>query len=400
MSVMSMRPQSSTSPRLLSLDTYRGLTVAGMILVTDPGTYNAVYSPLLHAAWMGATPTDMIFPSFLFIVGVAITLSFASRIEQGASRGKLALHTLRRTLLLLLLGLLVNGFPYYHLSSIRIPGVLQRIALCYFFSAMLYLAVCNRRDKHSYKTEKLPWIFTGTLVAILAGYWLLLMYVPVPGIGAGRLDSYGNLPAYVDRMVFGIPHLWAYGLTPGRGVTYDPEGILSTFPAMCSTLLGVLVGWWMRTPTTGKRKVLVLAIAGIVLASLGWVLSAWMPMNKRIWTPTFALVSEGVSVVLFSLFYWLIDLRGWRSWVEPARVFGSNAILAFVVSGCLTTSADLIQISDGGKGQSSFHAWAYLHLFATWLSPIHASLFYAISVVLLNLALLYPLYRARIFIRV
>jgi predicted acyltransferase len=400
MPMMSVGAQASTSTRLLSLDTYRGLTVMGMILVTDPGTYNAVYAPLLHATWVGATPTDMIFPSFLFIVGMSITLSFASRIDRGATRTRLALHTLRRTLLLLLLGLLVNGFPYYHLSSMRLPGILQRIALCYFFSAMLYLVIWKRESQNVPQKEKLPWIFGGVFIAILAGYWLLLLYTPVPGIGAGHLDSYGNFPAYIDRMVFGIPHLWAYGLTPGRGVTYDPEGILSTFPAMCSTLAGIMAGWWLRTRASESRKVLVLAIAGIMLACLGWILSVWMPLNKRIWTPTFALLSIGVSLVAFSLLYWLIDLRRWQSWIEPARIFGSNAILAFVVSGCLTTLADLIEIPDGGKAQISLHTWTYIHVFTTWLSPIHASLLYAVSVVLINLALLYPLYRAHIVVRV
>src|SRR5271170_1142794 len=226
------RPADTTSStprkseRLVSLDVYRGLTIAGMILVTDPGTYSAIYWPLRHAEWTGGTPTDMIFPSFLFISGVAMTFSFAARTARGETRGQLAMHLVWRAALLIVIGLVLNGFPLFHLQTLRIPGILQRIALCYLGGGLLYLACVAKtlRSKVS--------ILAGVILAILAGYWATLKLVPVPGFGAGRLDSLGNLPAYLDRAVFGINHLWAYGLTPGYGVTYDPEGIVSTLPAL------------------------------------------------------------------------------------------------------------------------------------------------------------------------
>ena len=219
--------------RLVSLDVYRGLTIAGMILVTDPGTYSAIYWPLRHAEWNGWTPTDMIFPSFLFISGVAMTFSFAARTARGETRRQLAAHLVWRAALLIVIGVVLNGFPLFQLHTLRIPGILQRIALCYLGGGLLYLACITKtlRVKVS--------ILAGAIFTILAGYWAALKLIPVPGFGAGRLDSLGNLPGYIDRAVFGTNHMWAYGLTPGYGVTYDPEGILSTLPALTLLLAGV-----------------------------------------------------------------------------------------------------------------------------------------------------------------
>src|SRR5580704_7914821 len=195
--------------RLISLDALRGAIVAGMILVTDPGTYSAVYWPLLHARWDGVTPTDMIFPAFLVIVGVATTLSFASRLERGASQKRLMIHVLRRSGILLLLGLLMNGFPDYYWHTIRIPGVLQRIALCYLAGSLLYLIVSNIFDnKEGVQAVRRSSMIGAVLLAILALYWALLKLYPVPGFGPGRLDSLGNLGAYIDRSVFGVSDMW------------------------------------------------------------------------------------------------------------------------------------------------------------------------------------------------
>jgi predicted acyltransferase len=389
-------PVSSFSDRLVSLDVYRGVTIAGMILVTDPGTYSAVYWPLVHAAWNGATPTDMIFPSFLFIVGVSITLSFATRMERGAGRRDLAWHVLRRSAIIFFLGLLVNGFPDYNLHTIRIPGILQRIALCYLGGSFLYLWTA----KSAAKPGRRSILFAGVTAAILALYWALLKLVPVPGFGAGRLDSYGNLPAYIDRAVFGLQHLWPYGLTPGVGVTYDPEGILSTLPALTNVLIGILAGEWIRSKHSGRRKALMLIFAGAVLALSGWLLNPLLVINKRIWTSTFVLLSGGVSLLVFALCYWIIDLRRSRWWTPPALVFGTNAILAFALSSVLTTLSDRIHVPVANGPRLSLHQWGDSYLFATWLSPVHASLAYAITIVLLNMVLIFPLYRKRIFLRV
>jgi predicted acyltransferase len=421
--------------RLVSLDVMRGLTIAGMILVTDPGTYSAVFPPLLHAAWHGATPTDMIFPAFLFMVGVSIVFSTHARFRPNADGraipAPLITHILSRTAFLIVLGLLVNGFPAYDLHQMRIPGILQRIALCYAAAALLYLVIgdparpdhpCGPADAQA--TSSRPAAALAVIIAvILIGYWALLRYFPVPGFGPARYDSLGYLGAYIDRAVFTTRHLWAWGLTPGYGVTYDPEGLLSTVPAIANTLLGVLAGVWLRMRRPAPSKVGDLACFGALLFLVAWPLSSLMPINKRIWTSTFALLSGGVSLLCFSLLYWILDVRTGvptavrdhlpiterRSirWMKPAisfaSIFGTNAILAFVLSSVITATLDAIHLHIGpqtGGIALSLHQAAHQYLFATWLPPRIGSLAFALAIVALNAALLYPLYRKRIFLRI
>jgi len=387
--------------RLVSLDVLRGLAVAGMILVTDPGTYSAVYRPLLHAQWNGPTPTDMIFPAFLFAVGVAITLSFASRIERGDDRLILARHVVLRSLVIFFLGLALNGFPDYDLHTLRIPGVLQRIALCYLFGAFLYLSISPSASR-----TVAPW--RGRRIAILAGtgalllifYWALITMVPVPGFGAGRLDSVGNLGAYIDRSLLGTRHMWPWGLTPGYGVTFDPEGLLSTLPAIASLLIGIIAGEWLRADYSNKRKLILLVGTGVALVLAGWLLSPLFPLNKKIWTSTFAMFSSGASMLIYGAIYFIVDIKRWRGWTPPALVFGTNAVFAFALSNIVTTLFDRIHVSQRGGSALTFHEWGYRVGFATWLRPVHASLAYALLIVLLNMALVYPLYRNRIFLRI
>jgi predicted acyltransferase len=383
--------------RLLSLDVLRGLTIAGMILVTDPGTYSAVYKPLLHSQWENPTATDMIFPSFLVIVGISMTLSFASRLRRGDTRQQILRHVFVRSIVLFVLGLLLNGFPDYHLPTLRIPGILQRIAICYLLGGVLYLALSRERDHNALRRRSIS--IAVTIAALLALYWGLVKWVPVPGFGAGRLDSLGNLGAWIDRTVFTIPHLWPYGTTPGYGVTFDPEGLLSTLPALATLLLGILAGEWLLGHASAMRKFSVLAIAGACLIVAGLALSPWMPLIKKIWTSTLALFSGGVALLVFSLLYLLLDIKRWRRWVSPALIFGTNAILAFALSTILTVLSDRIRIDAGSGASLTLHKWTYFHGFATWLSPVNASLGYAIAVVAINLALIYPLYRKRIFLR-
>ena len=370
--------------RLVSLDVFRGMVIAGMILVTDPGTYSYVYSPLRHAEWMGATATDMIFPAFLFMVGLSISFSFASQIKRGATRAMLVQRLLRRSVVLFVLGLVLNGFPDFHLATLRIPGILQRIAACYLCSGALYLFTTRRMR-----------LLAGVGFGLLAVYWALLKLAPIPGIGPGHLDTFGSLPAYIDRQVFGVDHLWIWGLTPGKGVTYDPEGILSTLPAMFSTLAGIVAGEWMRSGFPGRTKVLRLAVAGCALVIAGLLLSPLLPLNKRIWTSTFALLSTGVSVAMFAALYAVIDLGGFRRGLLPAKILGTNAILAFTLSTIITSLLDRIHLHG-----LTLHEWLYQNLFAGWLPPYPSSLAYAIVIVLLNTLLLYPLYQRRLFVRV
>ena len=387
--------------RLMSLDVLRGFAVAGMILVTDPGTYSAVYWPFLHAEWNGATPTDMIFPAFLFAVGLAIPLAFASRVERGQSRGLLAGHVLIRSGIIFFIGLTINGFPDYDLHTVRIPGVLQRIALCYLCGSLTYLGISRKEEveSESGKSQRILSL-AGIAAFLLAAYWALLKLVPVPGFGPGRLESLGNLGAYMDRAIFGIRHLWTWGLTPGYGVTFDPEGLLSTIPAIANLMIGMIAGEWLRTKHPRTRKVAILASVGILLTLIGWLLHPLLPINKKLWTSTFALFSGGVSLIGFSAFYSILDIKRWRGWAAPFLVFGTNAILAFTLSNVITSLSDRIHCSLSDRSTLTMHEWGYRRVFATWLSPVHASLAYAITIVLFNLAVLYPLYRKRILLRV
>ncbi|HMH13745.1 MAG TPA: DUF5009 domain-containing protein [Edaphobacter sp.] len=387
--------------RLVSLDVLRGLAVAGMILVTDPGTYSAVYRPLLHAQWNGPTPTDMIFPAFLFVVGVAITLSFASRIERGSDRLILARHVVLRSLVIFFLGVALNGFPVYDLHTLRIPGVLQRIALCYLFGAFLYLGIGASASRTvANKRGRRIAILAGAAALLLIFYWALITMVPVPGFGPGRLDSIGNLGAYIDRSLLGTRHMWIWGLTPGYGVTFDPEGLLSTLPAIASLLIGIIAGEWLRADCSNKRKLIFLVGTGFVLVLAGWLLSPFLPLNKKIWTSTFAMFSSGVSILLCGALYFIVDIKRWRWWTPPALIFGTNAVFAFALSNIVTTLADRIHVSQGDGSALTLHEWGYRIGFATWLQPVHASIAYALLIVLLNMALVYPLYRNRIFLRV
>ena len=379
------------SARLLSLDVFRGLVIAAMILVTDPGTYAHTFHQLRHADWNGATATDMIFPAFLFMAGVSIPFSFAAQLNKQATRGAITLHILRRAVVLFLLGLAINGFYQYHWQTLRIPGILQRIAICYLVCSLAYLFVLQNSKRTT--------ILVTLVFAALAAYWAILKFAPVPGLGAGHLDSYTSFPAYVDRSMFGINHLWAYGTTPGRGVTYDPEGLLSTIPALFTMIIGILAGGWLRKPhaRADAGVALGLLLPGIALMALGLVLSPLLPLNKRILTPTFALYSTGIALIVFAVIYFAVDVRGLRRGLTPLLVLGTNAILAFVLSSVLTTLL-AIHFVQNGLDQSP-HGWANEALFAPWLPPNIASLAYAIVIVALNIALVYPLYRKRIFLR-
>jgi predicted acyltransferase len=383
--------------RLVSLDVFRGVTVAGMILVTNPGTYSAVYWPLLHANWNGWTLTDMIFPSFLFIVGVAMTLSFAARTARGETRRSLALHLLQRAVILVLIGLFLNAFPYFDLHTLRIPGVLQRIALCYLGGGLLYLALMPKAGSDSgSSTRRRVLILTTVVVALVAGYWLTLRFAPVPGFGPDRLDSLGNLGAYIDRTVFTTRHMWPYGTTAGYGVTFDPEGLLTTLPATANLLVGLLAGETLRTKQSGARKVIGFALTGLVLLLAGLALNSLLPVNKKIWTSTFVILSSGFSLMALAACYWIVDLRRWRRWALPALVFGTNAILAFALTNIITALTDVIHVHPG----LSLHQWLHETLFLPWLNPVNSSLAYALMLVGINLAIVSLFYRKRIFLRI
>jgi predicted acyltransferase len=347
-----------------------------MVLVNNPGSWATIYWPLEHAEWHGWTPTDLIFPFFLFIVGVAIPLAFGRRLETGTSNRDLYLKIIKRTLIIFALGLFLAGFPFFRLSTIRIPGVLQRIAVCYFFASIIYL-----------KTKPRTQILIGVLLLLV--YWIVMTHIPAPGFYAGDLSREGSIASFIDRSVFGR-HIWS------QGKVYDPEGILSTIPAVVTTLMGVLTGEWLRRDKTPYEKVAGMFVAGMVCVVIGWAWNPFFPINKSLWTSSYVLFTGGMALQLLALCYWLVDIKNYRSWAKPFVVFGLNAIALFVGTGLMARLMGLIKLPSG----ATLHGWTYRHLFLSWLPPYRASLAFAICFILLWLGLMWLLYRRRIFIKI
>jgi predicted acyltransferase len=380
---------------MVSLDVFRGLTIAAMILVNDPGSWSHIYAPLEHAEWNGWTPTDLIFPFFLFIAGVSMTLSFGSRAARGVTGGFLAIHVAQRSALIFAIGLFLNGFPYFDFTTIRIMGVLQRIALCYLAAGWLYLATWRREATADGKVRVRANIgaMAGVALVLLAGYWALMTFVPVPGYGAGHWGKNDNLGAYIDRALMG-GHLWS------ESKSWDPEGLLSTLPAMATALIGILSGEWLRSERGGTRKVLGLVIAGAVWMLAGWLLDPYFPINKNLWTSTFVLFTGGFAMLLLAACYWVVDLRGRKKWAVPFLVFGVNAILAYALAAIVSEiSIDFEFAGSSGRAQT-LHGWVYNNFFTPYANPKNASLGFAVFFVVLILTPLWPLYRRRIFVRI
>ena len=341
--------------RLVSLDAFRGLTIASMILVNNPGTWSAMYWPLGHAPWHGWTPTDLIFPFFLFMVGMSMNYSRKTSFREA----------LRRSAVLFGLGVFMAAYPFFDLTTVRIPGVLQRIALC-------YLAAWVVRRTFGVVGQTL------TCGAMLAVYWLLMTRVPVPGGLAPNLDPSTNLSAWLDRLLMD-GHLWR------QSKTWDPEGLLSTLPAIGTTLLGVLAGEWLRTKRTPRAKVVGLLAAGLVLTLAGLAWHESFPINKNIWTSSYVLFTGGMAAYLFAVTYLLADVYGVRGWTRPWVVYGTNAIFVFVASGLVAKTLGIVKL-----GGTSLQVLLYQGLFAWWLSPVNASLAYAVvNIGLWYLALLW-----------
>ena len=371
------------SKRLVSLDAFRGITIAAMILVNNPGTWNAVYKPLQHAHWNGWTPTDLIFPFFLFIVGVAIVFAFSKRLTLGQTKKDLYLKIIRRTLILFGLGLFLNGFPFFNLSTIRIPGVLQRIAITYFFASIIYL---------NFDIKVIYYITFG----ILAVYWIIMKTIPVPGYGAGMLEPVGNLCWYIDSHIF-RGHTWAGAPAPG----FDPEGLLSTLPAISSVLFGILTGNYIKRKINEYEKVSSLFVWGFFAVIGGYIVSIWFPINKNLWTSSYVLLTTGMALIFLATCYWLIDIKGYKKWSVPFLIYGSNAITVYTLSGIIARMLIFlfkVKLSDGEV--ITLKAYLFRTLFASWLPPHQASLAYAIVYDLILLGFMTILYKKKIFIKV
>jgi len=373
-----METQKST--RLLSLDVFRGITIALMILVNNPGTWGSIYSPLKHAEWNGCTPTDLVFPFFLFIVGVAITYSLLKRKERGDSQVKLVLQIFRRAAMLFLLGLILQGFPYYDLSTIRIPGVLQRIAVVYFFASLIFL-------RGSIKTISI------VAVALLIFYWLAMTLIPVPGVGYANLEPTTNLAAWIDRnLLYG--HLWS------ATKVWDPEGIFSTIPAISTALFGILTGYWLRKKMDDTTKVVWMFILGSVGMLLGYIWDFWFPIGKNLWTSSYVVYTAGLALHFLAFCYWFIDVKGIKWWTKPFVVYGLNAITVFFASGIIGRLLTLIKITNADGEEVALKTYIFENFFHSWLSTINASLAYALVYVIIWLGLMWILYAKKIFLKV
>jgi predicted acyltransferase len=354
-------PSAAASGRLLSLDLFRGATIAAMILVNNPGDWGTVYWPLLHAPWHGWTPTDLIFPFFLFIVGVSLTLS--KRIGWKPA--------LARALKLVGLGLLLNLYPYFPIAELRWPGVLQRIGVCYLaaWAAKRYLRPRGQ---------------AALAVTLLAGYWLVMARITGPEGHSPGFDVETNLAGQVDRILL-VPHVWSVTRT------WDPEGVLSTLPAIATALLGLLFGEWLlgRRTRSPFRTTLGLLVGGLVLTTLGvaWgeLAPAWLliPINKGLWTSSYVLLSGGLAAASLGLCYFLVDVAGVRRWATPFLSYGRNAIAVFVASGFLADTLSAIRWSAADGTLVSLNARLYAFFPASVLPPYAASLVWALMMVAL-----------------
>ena len=379
--------QQKLPKRLTSLDVFRGITITGMILVNMAGVSDQVYPPLLHADWNGCTPTDLVFPFFLFIIGVAIAFSFSKYKENKLTLG--LGHTvplgriLRRSAILFALGLLLNGFWNYNWSTIRIMGVLQRISLAYLLATLVILKL----------PRKGQWAIA---LLLLLGYWLAMSFIPVPGYGVGNLSRDGNLGAYLDRLIIGTAHLYKGDNFNSMG---DPEGLFSTLPAVVSVLLGCFTGDWLRKQPVNSRTSMDLVLVGLSGLVIGEVWGFWFPINKKLWTSSYVVFTAGWALLLLAACYELIEVRGLRRWGKPFEIMGLNAIFAFVASVLMIKILVKTHIGTGEKAPTTY-TWIYEHVFVPWAGAMNGSLCFAMVTVLFWWGVLYGMYRQRWFVKI
>jgi predicted acyltransferase len=397
-------PPAPRRERLLSLDVFRGMTVAGMLLVNNPGTWSAIYPPLEHASWNGWTPTDLIFPFFLFIVGITTHLSLQARRARGDSDSALLKQIFRRGLTIYLLGFLMAAFPFYQYGTIegltnpslwdkivyraehvRIMGVLARIGVVYIIAALLTFRTTLKQQ-------------VVIIAALLYGYWFAMTLIPVPGqggIGALYLDDPSRtLAAYLDRLILTKNHIWSGSLT------FDPEGPFSTIPAIATSMLGVIAGRWL-----GQQKPLIERIAAMfAIGSLAMVVGMmwnWsFPINKSIWTSSYVIFTAGMACVSIATIMWITDRHNIKGWTKPFVIYGMNPIVAFVGSGVLARIIYTLWKVDYNGQQIAMEAAIYKTVFEPFMDPKNASLAMAFATVLFWFAVLAWMYRKKIFLKV
>lgn len=374
---MATTKTSFARARLTSLDVFRGITIALMILVNNPGGAS-YYSFLQHANWNGWTPADLVFPFFIFIVGAAVPFAFANKLDQGTSKKRLLARVARRTIILFALGLLINGFPTFNLATFRVMGVLQRIALCYLFASLVFLFL------------KPKWRNILT-IAIPLAYWMLMTFVPVPGYGPGVLTENGSLAGYVDRLLLN-GHLYTH--------TWDPEGLLSTLPAVATALMGVLAGQHLMSNRKAKTKTANLLFFGSVSLTIGSLWDFSFPTNKNLWTSSYVAFTGGIALILLATCFFIINAKVYPAWTKPFTILGLNAIFVYVLSeiGNLTLTYATIPLTENTS--ASLKSLIYDRLFASWAGPLHGSFIYALAYLGFCWAIAAILYRKKIFLKV
>ncbi|PIO48607.1 MAG: DUF5009 domain-containing protein [[Chlorobium] sp. 445] len=367
-----LKQQAGTATRLMSLDVFRGLTMVLMTVVNNPGSWTYVYPPLRHAEWNGWTITDLVFPFFIFIVGVAIPYAL-SKYRESESHQAIYLKILRRAATLFLLGLILAGFPSFDLTTIRIMGVLQRLALCYLFAALLFLHTNTR---------------TQCVIAVLClVVYELLMQIPVPDRDTLLQTKDDNFGAWLDRTLFGTAHLWK------AAKTWDPEGLLSTIPALTNAIAGMMTGTHLRSQSEPLEKVAAIFFAGAILLGIGGALDWVIPINKNMWSPSYAVFTTGYALVVLGMCYYAIDIKGWKKWAEPLVVFGVNALLLFFGSGILArVMGGLIRFTVNDE-LLSLQQFIYKHLLAVWAGNMIGSLLYPLLLITAWYVVLRALYK-------
>ena len=377
---MNISEMMEKEPRLQSLDIFRGITIASMILVNSPGDWDHIYSPLEHSKWNGCTPTDLVFPSFLFMVGVSIVYALQKKRPEKAMHGKKLLSAFRRMLLLISIGLAIQLFYRFDFHNLRFPGVLQRIGVVYFISTVLYLKFSGKVINYS-------------IAAALIGYYIIMAFVPVPDGHLPNLEPATNMAAYIDRLVFTTDHMYK------STKLWDPVGLLSTIPAIATTLFGIKAGTWLKRPDiAGPDKTVWLLIAGITAIVAGLFTDLFFPINKALWTSSYVLYAAGICTLGLTITYWFVDIKRYGKNLWPFLVFGTNAISAYVLSEIVPGLINFIKINIGNHTVSGMKL-LYSQVFLPVLAPRTASLLSAICFVLFIWLLMYPLYRKRVFIK-
>lgn len=367
--------------RLLSLDFFRGLTVAAMILVNNPGDWSHIYAPFEHAEWNGCTPTDLIFPFFLFIVGVSIVYALSTKKQDTTNHNLLMRIVLKRAAVLFGLGMFLSLFPFFNFAEVRIPGVLQRIALVYLVCAILFIKLDQK-------------VYFKLFVGILFSYWLLMAFVPVPGVGEPSLGRDTNLGAWLDRLVFTEAHLWK------SSRTWDPEGLLSTLPAIGTGLFGVMMGLILKSSQrTQENKVVWLFVYGFIAVLIGLFWDTFFPINKSLWTSSFVLFTGGLASMVLATSYWIIDVKGFTKFTKPFVIYGINAITVFFASAIIARTMSLIKINANGE-LVNLKSYLYHLFFTPYLSPLNASLAGAITFVVIWYFILWLMYKKNVIIKV